>query len=52
LSSDPATEPDAASDLIGFLMAQPDRRMRRGIRFPPWWMLLVAILAKLKARAR
>ena len=35
----------AASDLISFLKALPDCRMRRGIRFPQWWMLLVAILA-------
>ncbi|MFM7549750.1 MAG: ISAs1 family transposase [Cyanobacteriota bacterium] len=35
----------AASDLTSFLKALPDCRMRRGIRFPQWWMLLVAILA-------
>jgi len=35
----------AATDLISFLKALPDCRMRRGIRFPQWWMLLVAILA-------
>ena len=34
-----------ATDLISFLKALPDCRMRRGIRFPQWWMLLVAILA-------
>jgi hypothetical protein len=44
LSSAPA-DPAAASDLISFLKALPDCRMRRGIRFPQWWMLLVAILA-------
>jgi hypothetical protein len=38
-------EPAAAGDLISFLKALPDCRMRRGIRFPQWWMLLVAILA-------
>jgi hypothetical protein len=32
-------------DLISFLNALPDCRMRRGVRFPQWWMLLVAILA-------
>lgn len=37
--------PAAATDLISFLKALPDCRMRRGIRFPQWWMLLVAILA-------
>ena len=31
-----------SSDL---LKALPDCRMRRGVRFPQWWMLLVAILA-------
>lgn len=43
LASQPATTPTAASDLISFLKALPDCRMRRGIRFPQWWMLLVAI---------
>jgi hypothetical protein len=38
-------EPTAAGDLISFLKALPDCRMRRGVRFPQWWMLLVAILA-------
>jgi hypothetical protein len=38
-------EPAAAGDLISFLKALPDCRMRRGVRFPQWWMLLVAILA-------
>ena len=37
--------PFAATDLISFLKALPDCRMRRGVRFPQWWMLLVAILA-------
>jgi len=44
----PKTEPKspaAATDLISFLKALPDCRMRRGVRFPQWWMLLVAILA-------
>ncbi len=35
----------AAGDLISFLKVLPDCRTRRGIRFPQWWMLLVAILA-------
>jgi hypothetical protein len=38
-------DPAAATNLIGFLKALPDCRMRRGIRFPHWWILLVAILA-------
>jgi len=41
----PLETPDAATDLISFLKALPDCRMRRGIRYPQWWMLLVAILA-------
>jgi hypothetical protein len=40
-----SAEPAATGDLIRFLKALPDCRMRRGIRFPQWWMLLVAILA-------
>jgi hypothetical protein len=40
----------AATDLISFLKALPDCRMRRGIRFPQWWMLLVAILAILSGQ--
>ena len=35
----------AGTDLISFLRVLPDCRMRRGVRFPLWWMLLVAILA-------
>ena len=41
----PLQTPAAATDLISFLKALPDCRMRRGVRFPQWWMLLVAILA-------
>jgi hypothetical protein len=48
--SEPATSPVAASDLISFLKALPDCRMRRGIRFPQWWMLLVAILSILSGQ--
>jgi hypothetical protein len=44
LSSAPA-DPAATTDLISFLQALPDCRLRRGIRFRQWWMLLVAILA-------
>lgn len=49
----PKTEPKspaAATDLISFLKALPDCRMRRGVRFPQWWMLLVAILAILSGQ--
>jgi hypothetical protein len=35
----------AATDLISFLKALPDCRLRRGICYPFKWMLLVAILA-------
>jgi len=31
-------------DLISFLRAIPDTRMRRGIRMPAWYLLLVAVL--------
>jgi len=41
----PLQTPAAAPDLISFLKALSDYRMRRGIRFPQWWMLLVAILS-------
>ena len=50
LALEPATTPAAASDLISFLKALPDCRMRRGIRFPQWWMLLVAILSILSGQ--
>ena len=41
----PLQTPSAATDLISFLKALPDCRMRRGVRYPQWWMLLVGILA-------
>jgi hypothetical protein len=44
LPTPPLQSPAAATDLISFLKALPDCRMRRGVRFPQWWMLLVAIL--------
>ncbi len=31
-------------DLISFLKAIPDARMRRGLRIPAWYLLLVAVL--------
>ena len=34
-----------ATDLFSFLKALPDCRLRRGIRYPQSWILLVAILA-------
>jgi hypothetical protein len=41
-------QPAASGNLISFLKALPDNRIRRGVRFPQWWMLLVAILAILR----
>jgi hypothetical protein len=32
-------------DLISYLKAIPDARMRRGVRIPAWYLLLVAVLA-------
>jgi hypothetical protein len=45
LPAEPAATAATSGDLISFLKALPDCRMRRGVRFPQWWMLLVAILA-------
>jgi len=50
LAAEPAITHAAAGDLISFLKALPDCRMRRGIRFPQWWMLLVAILSILSGQ--
>ncbi len=50
MASEPTATPAVAGDLISFLKALPDCRMRRGIRFPQWWMLLVAILAILSGQ--
>jgi len=41
----PLVTPAAATDLISFLKSLPDCRMRRGIRYPQWLMLLEASLA-------
>jgi hypothetical protein len=30
-------------DLISYLQAIPDARMRWGVRFPAWYLLLVAL---------
>ena len=45
----PETRPAAAGqplpdDLISFLKAIPDGRYRRGVRYPQWFLLLVAVL--------
>lgn len=34
----------ASPDLIAFLQALPERRQRRGVRYPQWLLLLMAIL--------
>ena len=49
VSSDPG-QLGAAADLITLLQALPSCRMRRGVRYPQWWMLLVAILAILSGQ--
>ena len=36
-------------DLISFLKAIPDGRYRRGVRYPQWFLLLVAVLGILSA---
>jgi DDE_Tnp_1-associated len=35
-------------DLISYLRSIPDARMRRGVRFPAWYLLLVAVLGILR----
>jgi predicted transposase YbfD/YdcC len=39
-----ATNQPAPADLISFLKAIPDGRYRRGVRYPQWFLLLVAVL--------
>jgi hypothetical protein len=39
-----AVDQPVADDLISFLKAIPDGRYRRGVRYPQWFLLLVAIL--------
>jgi hypothetical protein len=38
-----ATDQDVPADLISFLKAIPDGRYRRGVRYPQWFLLLVAV---------
>jgi hypothetical protein len=40
----PAVDVSADTDLITFLKAIPDGRYRRGVRYPQWYLLLVAVL--------
>ena len=42
--SRPLDDPAATADLIAFLQALPDGRKRRGVRYPQWLLLLLAIL--------
>ncbi len=39
-------------DLITYLRSIPDARMRRGVRFPAWYLLLVAVLGILSGCQR
>jgi hypothetical protein len=39
-----AVDLGAPDDLISFLKAIPDGRYRRGVRYPQWFLLLVAVL--------
>jgi hypothetical protein len=39
-----ANDESAPSDLISFLKAIPDGRFRRGVRYPQWFLVLVAVL--------
>lgn len=39
-----AADQPAADDLISFLKAIPDSRYRWGVRYPQWFLLLVAVL--------
>ncbi|MCP9943538.1 transposase family protein [Cyanobium sp. ATX 6E8] len=41
---DAAADQLGSSDLISFLKAIPDGRYRRGVRYPQWFLLLVAVL--------
>ena len=41
---DTAADQFDSSDLISFLKAIPDGRFRRGVRYPQWFLLLVAVL--------
>ncbi|MFM7547704.1 MAG: ISAs1 family transposase [Cyanobacteriota bacterium] len=38
------SKPASPADLIGFLQSLPEGRKRRGVRYPQWLLLLLAIL--------
>ena len=42
-----AIDQAAPDDLISFLKVIPDGRYRRGVRYPQWFLLLVAVLGTL-----
>ncbi|PZU99050.1 MAG: hypothetical protein DCF24_09860 [Cyanobium sp.] len=42
--SRPLAQPSASADLIAILQALPEGRKRRGVRYPQWLLLLLAIL--------
>jgi hypothetical protein len=42
-----AADLTAPDDLISFLKAIPDGRYRRGVRYPQWFLMLVAVLETL-----
>ena len=43
-TTSPAADLSAPDGLISFLKAIPDCRYRRGVRYPQWCLLLVAVL--------
>ena len=43
-SASPSVDFSSDADLISFLKAIPDGRYRRGVRYPQWNLLLVAVL--------
>ena len=47
-----AVDQAAPDDLISFLKAIPDGRYRRGVRYPQWFLLLVAVLGILSGCRR
>jgi hypothetical protein len=43
-AQDVSADQAAPDDLISFLKSIPDCRDRRGVRYPQWFLLLVAVL--------
>lgn len=44
-----AVDQRTSNDLISFLRAIPDGRYRRGVRYPQWFLMLVAVLGILSS---